>query len=73
MLLLVIVENGLLILALISFMVLGPVVPCILVGLLLSNVVLFTGAEIAGDNNDIVHGSCGLKLIIDGLVLIVLV
>ena len=47
--------------------------PRILVGVLLSNVVLFTGAEIAGDNNDIVHGSCGLKLIIDGIVIIVLV
>ena len=73
MLLLVIVENGLLILALISFMVLGPVVPCILVGVLLSNVVLFTGTEIAGYNNDVVHGCGGLKLIIDGFVLIVLV
>jgi len=71
MLLLVIVKNGLLIFALISFMVLGPVVPCILVGVLLSNVVLFTGAEIARDNNDIVHGSCGLKFIIDGIVIIV--
>ena len=72
MLLLVIVEDGLLILALIGLMVLRPVVPCILV-VLLSNVILFTRAEIAGDYNDVVHSSGGLKLIIDSLVLIVLV
>ena len=72
MLLLVIVEDGLLILALIGLMVLRPVVPCILV-VLLSNVILFTRAKIAGDYNHIVHSSGGLKLIIDSLVLIVLV
>ena len=70
MLLLVIVKDGLLILALICLMVLGPLMPCILVSMLLGNVVFFTGAEIAGYDNDVMHGSCGLKLIIDCLILV---
>ena len=46
--------------------------PRILVGVLLGNVVFFTGAEIARDDYDVVHSSGWLKLIIDSLVLVVI-
>lgn len=70
MLLLVVMENRLLILALISLVMLGPVVSRIL---LLGYVVFFTRAKIARDDNNVVHRSGRLKLIIDGLILVVLV
>ena len=73
MLLLVVVEDGLLILALISLVVLGPLMPRILVGMLLGHVVFFARAEISGDDNDVVHGSGRLKFIIDGLVMVLVV
>ena len=72
MLLLVIVEDWLLILALISLVVLGPVMPRILVSVLLGNMVFFTGAEITRDDYDVVHSSGWLKLVIDSLVVVVI-
>lgn len=72
MLLLVVVEYGLLILSLISLVVLGPMMPRILVGMLLGNVIFFTGAEIARDDYDVVHSSGWLKLVIDSLVIVVI-
>ena len=74
MLLLVVVEDRLLILALINLVVMGPVLVLMPRILLLGYVVFLAGAEIARDDNDVVHCGGGLELKVhNGLVRVLVV